>query len=95
MDLFDLADAVCDRQAFFEFVRALANDREDEEEKEKRNPSSPYGPGANGWENGLIWTYLERSVAWVEDNVRDPAIQSEEPSWNLFARILHSGKYYE
>ena len=95
MDLFEMADVVCDRQSFFGFVRALAEDKEDEEEKERLNPSSPYVPGAIGWENGLIWTYLERSIAWAEDNIQDPAIQSEERSWNLFTRILHVGKYYE
>jgi hypothetical protein len=51
-DLRALADQVTDEPSFVQFVLALSADWEDEREKEKASPSSPYGPGANGWENG-------------------------------------------
>jgi len=51
-DLYELADSVETEQDFLSFVEALMKDKSDEENKEKIKPSSPYGPGANGWENG-------------------------------------------
>ena len=90
MDLCDLVDRVVDRKTFFEFLSALIADREDEVEKEKRNPSSPFSPGVNGWENGSIETFLDAALAWAHDNGL-----SEEPSWRTFAQILHAGKFYE
>ena len=60
--------AVCDSNTFLAFVRELIADREDEVRKEKISPSSPYGPGANCWENGKIETFLEAAVSWAEDS---------------------------
>jgi hypothetical protein len=57
-----ILDAVNDEQSFLRFVQALAEDWEDEQQKELANPSSPYGPGANGWENGTIGAYLNAAV---------------------------------
>ncbi len=54
MELYRLLKHVNDRKSFFAFVRALIDDRVDEMAKEKAHPSSPWGPGANGWENGTI-----------------------------------------
>ncbi len=45
-----LLDAVADEDSFIRFLSALAEDRADEVKKESQNPSSPHGPGANGWE---------------------------------------------
>ena len=84
-------DAVDDRGSFFRFVEALVADREDEVEKEKQRPSSLCGPGANGWENGTIETYLDAALRCAEDSRSFP----EEPSWKAFAQFLYSGKYYE
>lgn len=52
-------DAVCDEESFVCFLEALAADHADEVEKENCNPSPPYNPGANGWENGTIEAFLE------------------------------------
>ncbi len=53
-------DAVCDEASFVDFISTLAADRDDEVEKEKQGPSSLYGRGANGWENGTIEAFLLR-----------------------------------
>ena len=66
-DPFDLLEQVTDRESFLAFVRALAADREDEVAKEQVQPSSPYGPGANGWENATIEAFLEAALAWAHD----------------------------
>ncbi|HJU55331.1 MAG TPA: hypothetical protein VJ715_12190 [Pyrinomonadaceae bacterium] len=86
-----LLDNVSDAHSFLQFVKALIADRKDELAKEKENPSSPFGPGANGWENGSIESYLDAAVAWAEDSRALP----QEPSWKAFAQFLYSGKYYE
>jgi hypothetical protein len=78
-------------------VRALAADRADEVAQERPRPSSPWGPGANGWEHGTIEAFLDAAVRCVEDNAR--AGQGEllpaEPSWRAFATVLYVGKGYE
>jgi hypothetical protein len=97
IDRLDLADLdkqlenVSDAESFLKFVKALAVDREDEVAKEKSKPVSPFGPGANGWEQGTIESYLDAAVAWAEDSQGLP----KEPSWKAFADFLYSGKYYE
>jgi hypothetical protein len=95
----DYLEAVHDRASFLEFVRALMRDREEEVRKEKLSPSSPYGPGAGGWENASIEGFLESAVGWAEDvtaheDERRPWF-SETPSWPAFARFLYMGKIYE
>jgi hypothetical protein len=89
-------DAVCDSSTFLAFVRELIADREDEVRKEENRPSSPHGPGANGWENCTIEGFLESAVAWVEDS--DFGIKqglSPENPWRQFANFLYMGKIYE
>ena len=91
-----LLDAVSDEASFVAFVTALAEDWEDEREKEKRTPSSPYGPGANGWENGTIGAFLERAAAWAEDSAGGMQFyQVPTNPWRRCADILHAGKFYE
>ncbi|MDJ0709197.1 MAG: hypothetical protein QNJ14_02350 [Woeseiaceae bacterium] len=68
-------------------------DRLDEVTQEKIFPSSPYGPGCNGWENGTIESYLEAAIAWSETKVG--AELADEPSWRSFAEFLYAGKIYE
>jgi len=89
-------NAVCDSKTFLEFVRELIADREDEVRKEKITPSSTYGPGANGWENGTIEAFLEAAVAWAEGS-EFGAKQglSPENNWRQFAEFLYLGKIYE
>jgi hypothetical protein len=92
MSLNELADKVNSKETFLEFVRALAADKGQEDRLEKKSPSSPYGSGATGWENGSIEAFLDSMQAWASasgDKVQD------KPDWKTFARILHAGKFYE
>lgn len=91
-----ILDAVNDEQSFLRFVQALAEDWEDEQQKELANPSSPYGPGANGWENGTIGAYLNAAVRWGDESIGGLRFY-EKPSnaWKRAAQILHMGKLYE
>jgi hypothetical protein len=67
-ELIKLLADVHDEQSFLKFVEALITDRVDEVEKEKTKPSSPYGAGANGWENIKIETFLEAATAWASSS---------------------------
>jgi hypothetical protein len=95
-NLEDLLDAVCDEGSFVRFLEALAADRADEVAKEKITPSSPYGPGANGWENGTIEGFLECASAWARDS-RNGFQYYKKPDnpWKRCADILFMGKIYE
>jgi hypothetical protein len=93
--LIEQLEAVVDRESFLTFVKALIADREGEVQKEQENPSSPWGAGANGWENGTIEGYLEAAVAWAEDSREQPLGLPEEPAWKAFATFLYCGKIYE
>lgn len=95
--LLDALDRVQDRETFLDFVRALVKDKEDEDRKEAANPSSPWGPGANGWENGNIAQYLDAALAWGESISGETHMRSlpQEPSWKAFAEFLYCGKIYE
>ena len=88
-------DAVHDEDSFVAFVSALAADRADEVNKEKASPSSPYGPGANGWENATIEAYLESAAAWAEDWKESPQYHPPANPWKRCAEILYAGKGYE
>jgi len=96
MELHEAIETVKDAETFLNFVRELVADREDEVRKEKAHPSPPYGPGANGWENGRIESYLEAAVAWADDSdfvetQKDPSVNP----WQQFAHFLYAGKVYE
>ena len=94
--LYELSDAVIDEASFLSFVNALCNDRADEVGKERERLSSPFGPGANGWENGSIEAFLEAAVAWGEAS-KNGMSEYTPPSnpWKRAAQILHAGKFYE
>jgi hypothetical protein len=91
MNLDKLLEAVHSKETFSQFVKALKEDKMDEDEKEKNKPSSPYASGANGWENGEISAFLNA----VERYGKDSNSISEEPSWKNFALLLYAGKFYE
>jgi hypothetical protein len=95
-DLERSREAVCDEDSFLRFLEALAADRADEVAKEKPWPSSPYGPGANGWENGTIEAFLESAVAWGKAS-RGGLEFYERPDnpWKRCADVLFMGKIYE
>jgi hypothetical protein len=89
-------EAVNDPKSFLAFVRELTADREDEVKKERVQPSSPYSPGVNGWENGTIEAFLEAAVAWADDtDFCECNVLSAGNLWYKFARFLHAGKTYE
>jgi len=94
-DLYELVETVVDRESFLSFARALVLDLEDEARKEQESPSSPYGPGANGWENGSIEAYLDAAIRWTEAWKGKEHELPLEPSWRSFAEFLFAGKYYE
>jgi hypothetical protein len=96
VDLYEIASGVDDERSFLIFLGALAADRADEVAKENVTSSSPYGPGANGWENGTIETFLESACAWARDS--SAGLQFYAPPtnpWRRFADILIAGKHYE
>jgi hypothetical protein len=80
MDLNDLLEKVNSRQSFLNFVAALRDDKIDEEQKEKIKKSSPYGPGANGWENGTIEMFLDAVHSFGQDSSH----VTEHPDWKTF-----------
>ena len=103
-DLHALADAVVDELSLIRFVFALAEDWEDERRKESVTPSSPYGPGANGWENGTIGAFLESAASWADSTrlgladrtpLGQPPYQPPDNPWRRCAHILLAGKFYE
>lgn len=95
-DLNELLDAVVDEDSFVAFLSALGADRADEVEKEKQNPSSPYGPGANGWENGTIEAFLESASSWAEASKNGLELYKKPDNpWRRCADIIFMGKKYE
>jgi hypothetical protein len=95
MDLHDYLDQVVDRATFLAFVQALVEDRQDEVTKERQSPSNPYGPGANGWQNGTIEDFLFAALRWAEDEEEPEEGLPEKPGWRAFATFLYCGKIYE
>ena len=63
---------------------------------EKESPSSPYGAGHRGWENGTIEGFLSAAIRWAEDTDFGQR-QGVEPDevWHQFALFLYLGKIYE
>jgi hypothetical protein len=96
MDLQKLADEVLDEQSLLEFMEALSADAKDEREKEKITPSPPYGPGANGWENSYIDTFLDAAASWGLESVNGLEFYKKPINpWKRVAQILYMGKIYE
>ena len=96
VDLNELADKVIDESSLIDFISALAEDREDEVAKEAKTPSSPYGSGANGWENGSIEAFLGAASAWAEGSKNGmPHYTPPSNPWTRIAQILLMGKLYE
>lgn len=95
-ELSKLADAVEDESGFLRFVAALASDWDEERRIEAEHPSSPYGAGALGWENGSIGAFLDAAHAWGEATSEGTQYY-EVPAnpWRRAAQILFAGKFYE
>jgi hypothetical protein len=95
-NLYALADQVTDEATFVQFVAALAEDWEDERRKEGAAPTSPYGPGANGWENATIGDFLVTAAGWAESSRHGlPRYEPPDNPWRRCADILLAGKIYE
>jgi hypothetical protein len=96
LDLRAMANEVSDEASFIRFLAALADDWEHERRKEAVAPSSPYGPGANGWENGTIGAFLESAAAWAESTANGtPFYETPDNPWRRCAQVLLAGKSYE
>jgi hypothetical protein len=64
--------------------------------QEKLRPSSPYGPGANGWKHGTIEGYLDAAHEWGVSSVDGlPHYVAPANPWTRVADILLAGKSYE
>jgi hypothetical protein len=88
-----ILEAVNDEPTFVAFIEALGADFREERAIEAVTPSSAYGTGALGWENGTIDGFLESAVAWAMDS--DADVARIPNSWYRCASILHAGKFYE
>jgi hypothetical protein len=96
MELHEKVERVNDLESFLDFVGALAEDRRNEVEKERINPSNPYGPGANGWENTTIEDFLDAAARWAEATKMGETLGlPADPTWKNFAVFLYCGKIYE
>jgi hypothetical protein len=94
-DLRTLLEAVSDEASLVAFMNALAADWEDERRKEAETPSSPYGPGANGRENGTIGAFLESAAAWASSSLKASGYTPSANPWRRCADMLYAGKLYE
>jgi len=96
MQLHEALESVSDAASFLAFARLLAEDRAAEVRKEAESSSSPYGPGANGWENGTIEAFLEAAISWGEATEvgLSQGLKPDNP-WKRFAVFLYCGKIYE
>ena len=96
VDLHELLAHVSDEPSFIRFIEALGTDFAHEREIEKTSPSSPYGPGALGWENCSVDAFFEAATAWAEASAGLAQTQATVPNvWQRCAAILFAGKFYE
>lgn len=95
MELHEKLDIVKDEKTFLEFVKMLLEDRLDEINKEKENPSNPWGPGHNGWENSSVDGFLEAALAWSASTNFGKTQGVENNPWKKCAVFLYCGKIYE
>src|SRR5262245_8686395 len=79
-DLFKFLESVHDEESFLVFLSALALDKADENAREQGNPSPPFCPGANGWENGRIDTFLNAAVAWARASMHGTSFGYQPPA---------------
>ncbi len=89
MNPFELLEKVNSKETFLDFIKALENDKIDEDDKEKLEPSEPYSNGKNGWVNGSISEFLESIHAYGSDN------DDLKLEWKSIAELFYAGKMYE
>lgn len=96
VDVADVLNDVCDERTFVAFLAALSRDFAAKRTIEASRPSSAYGQGALGWENGAVDTFLEAASAWADDTATNPLLNpAEENAWQRCAKIVYAGKFYE
>ena len=97
MNLFEMADKVDSKESFLRFVQVLAEDAAAADEEPERMTDGKLNLSPRGWENGNVTAFLGAISAWARGNsgiTGEPFIPAQ-PSWKAFAKILHSGKFYE
>jgi len=95
-DLHQLLKSVRDEHSFIGFLEALGSNFAQERSLEKTSPSSPYGPGALGWENDSIDAFLDAAAAWATASTRNSVTDAPVSNvWQRCASILLAGKFYE
>ena len=92
-----MAEKVDSKESFLRFVQALAADASASDSEPDRTPDGKLNLSPRGWENGSISAFLEAMSAWAAANsgITGEPMVSEQASWRAFAKILHSGKFYE
>lgn len=96
VDLDELLESVKDEQSFIGFIEALGSDFASERVLEETTPSSPYGPGALGWENGSVDSFLGAAAAWATASSNSSLSNAPLSNvWQRCATILLAGKFYE
>ena len=94
-DLEDSLARVEDEPSFIAFLEELVRNRECEDDLEKISPSSVYGPGALGWQNGTVYDFLEAAAACARAHIPNGGIAPNENPWKVCATIIYAGKNYE
>ncbi|UCR85153.1 DUF7660 family protein [Pseudomonas chlororaphis] len=96
IDLDELLERVNDEHSFIGFIEALGSDFAAQRVFEEATPSSPYCPGALGWENGSVDTFLDAAAAWATASSKSsPPSAPDTNVWQRCASILLAGKFYE
>lgn len=97
MNFYEMAERVDSKESFLRFVQALAQDAEAADAEPNRTADGKLNLSPRGWENGSVAAFLGAMSAWAAGNyghTGEPHSPSQ-PSWRVFAEILHSGKFYE
>ena len=92
-----MAEKVDSKESFLLFLQALAEDAIIAKEESDHTDDRKLNLSPNGWENGSIAGYLDAMSAWASSNsgITGQPMVAEQAAWRDFARILHSGKFYE
>jgi hypothetical protein len=93
MDLYELRQAVRDRESFIAFVEAFAAERERAEELERTNPTRYELGGALDWQNSDISSFLYAALQYFGGGMHHQP--EDQPSWRMMADLLYFGKIYE
>ena len=75
----------------------MAEDAQAADAEPERTADGKLNLSPRGWENGSIVAFLGAMSAWAASNsgVKGEPHVPEKASWRAFAKILHSGKFYE